>query len=269
VTSKVAEPSPRSKTSSHWLISTSRFELPPSGLSSVIVCEVCAEYKNPAGIITKGALIERDVDVLIALHERADLWVTISIPFWDRAKARAIEPYVVTPERRLRIIEKVAAAGIHVGVNVAPMIPGLNDEDIPRILTAAKNAGASYAGFVFLRLPGSVKDVFEVEPVDWLLPQERIREAMPLRADRIFALVRDARGGKLYDPRWEKRQEGEGAYAASARALFEQTARRLGLQTSESDRDTGADSGGEKQGTEDRTSTFERPAKLKAQLELL
>jgi len=179
--------------------------------------EVCAEYRNPAGIITKSPLIERDLDVLQQLQKDARVSVSVSIPIWDREHAHAIEPYVATPQRRMKTIERLAAAGLDVGVNVAPVIPGLSDADIPRILEAAHAAGARRAGFVFLRLPGSVKQVF----------QQRLRESLPLRADRVLNRVRDARGGKLYDSRWGVRGRGEGTYAEAARALFAATVRRL------------------------------------------
>jgi len=177
--------------------------------------EVCAEYQNPIGVITKAPLIERDIDLLAAAHAS----VTVSIPIWDREHAHAIEPYVATPQRRMKTIERLAGAGLDVGVNVAPVIPGLSDSDIPAILEAARAAGARRAGYVFLRLPGSVKQVFE----------ERIRQALPLRAERILSRVREARGGKLYDPRWGVRGRGEGEYADTVRALFESTVRRLGM----------------------------------------
>lgn len=208
--------------------------------------EVCAEYRNPVGIITKAPLIERDLDVLARLAAVADVSVTVSIPIWDPAEARAIEPYVATPQRRMKTIARLAAAGLDVGVNVAPMIPGLGDQDIAEILTAAAAAGARRAGFVFLRLPGPVATVFA----------ERVREALPLRAERILSRVREARGGKLYDARWGKRQRGEGAYAESARALFDATCRRLGLQTGM----TGAGA---------RRDSFARPPRAGDQLELI
>lgn len=181
--------------------------------------EVCAAYGNPAGIITKSPLIERDLDVLQELNRKARVSVGVSIPIWDRAHARAMEPFVATPQRRMKTIERLAAAGLRVGVNVAPVIPGLSDADIPRILEAAHAAGARRAGFVFLRLPGSVKQVFE----------QRLREELPLRADRVLNRVREARGGKLYDPRFGIRGRGEGNYAEAARALFESTVKRLGM----------------------------------------
>jgi DNA repair photolyase len=185
--------------------------------------EVCVEHGNPAAIITKSALIERDLDVLTALAEVASVHVTVSIPFWDVDKARAIEPYVATPQRRMHIIEKLARAGLSVGVNVAPIIPGLNDQDIPKVLTAARDAGAQSAGFVLLRLPGSVKDVFV----------ERLRTNLPLQADRVLHRIRETRGGELYDPRFGVRGRGEGMYALTIKTLFHATAARLGLHTHE------------------------------------
>jgi DNA repair photolyase len=125
-------------------------------------------------------------------------------------------------------------------VNIAPVIPGLSDADIPAILEAAHAAGARRAGYVFLRLPGSVKQVFE----------ERIREALPLRADRILSRVREARGGKLYDSRWGVRGRGEGEYAEAARALFHSTIKRLGMN-----QDFHGPLGGESK------QTFQRPGR--------
>src|SRR3954467_1199650 len=205
--------------------------------------EVCAQYRNPVGIITKAPLIERDIDVL----QQLKAGVSVSIPIWDREHAHAVEPYVATPQRRMKTIETLAKAGIDVGVNIAPVIPGLSDSDIPQILEAAHAAGARRAGFVFLRLPGSVKQVFE----------ERIRQALPLRADRILNRVREARGGKLYDPRFGHRGKGEGVYAEQTRALFQTACRRLGIRTGCS-----ADA-------PDAPSPFRRPPKRGAQLTLL
>jgi DNA repair photolyase len=198
--------------------------------------EVCAEYRNPAGIITKAALVERDVDVLQELAKVARVNVAVSIPIWDEAKARAIEPFVTTPARRMRTIERLAKAGVRVGVMVAPIIPGLNDEDMGEVLAAAKDAGATWAGTVLLRLPGSVKEVFE----------DRLRAALPLRADKVLRRIQDTRGGKMYDSRFAVRGRGEGPYADAIRALFEQRTRALGLATGSS-------------GVEDSPRTFRRP----------
>ena len=182
--------------------------------------EVCVETANPAALITKSPLVERDIDVLVALGQVASAHVTVSIPFWDPDKARVIEPFVATPSRRMHTIEKLARAGIEVGVNVAPVIPGLNDQDIPRVLAAAREAGATSAGFVLLRLPGSVKAVFE----------ERLRAGLPLQAERVLHRIRETRGGELYDPRFGVRGRGEGTYALAIKSLFESTAARLGFR---------------------------------------
>jgi DNA repair photolyase len=183
--------------------------------------EVCAEYRNPVGLITKGPLVERDIDVLQDLSRNAQARVHVSVPFWDPDIARAIEPGVATPRRRIQAIERLAKAGISVGVNVAPVIPGLGDEDMVKILSAARDAGASHATFVLLRLPGPVKQVFE----------ERLRAVLPLRAERVLHRIRETRGGKLYDSRFGVRGKGEGLYAEAMVNLFESSAKRLGFTT--------------------------------------
>ena len=207
--------------------------------------EVCAEFRNPVGIITKSPIIERDVDVLQELHRVASVSVGVSVPFFDQAVARALEPGVATPRRRIQTIETLARAGIPVGVSVAPIIPGL-DEDVPRILAAAARAGATAAGYVLLRLPGPVAQVFE----------ERLREALPLRAERVLHRIRETRGGKLYDARFAVRGRGEGTYARAIGQLFEATARKLGIAA-----------GG--WGLGERPSTFRRPPAPEPQLHLL
>lgn len=185
--------------------------------------EVCLQYRNPVGIITKSPIVERDVDLLAALAEEASVRVSVSIPFWKKDVARAMEPNVTTPERRMRIVERLAKAGVPVGVSVSPIVPGLNDEDIGEVLEAAKDAGAAHAFYVLLRLPGAVQDVFT----------QRLREALPLRADKVLNRVRETRGGKLYDARWSARGTGEGVYAQMVATLFDKTARRLGLRSDE------------------------------------
>lgn len=183
--------------------------------------EVCVEYKQPVGIITKSPLVERDIDVLSALARATGgrVHVTVSVPFWREDKARAIEPYVATPQRRLRAIERLAEAGIEVGVNFAPLIPGLNEEDMVPVLEGARRAGAKHASFVLLRLPGPVAGVFE----------ERLRAALPLSADKVMRRIRETRGGDLNDSRFGVRGRGEGVYAETLAALFQSTSRRLGL----------------------------------------
>jgi DNA repair photolyase len=183
--------------------------------------EIAVRHRNPVHIITKSPLIERDIDVLVALSRVAHLTVAVSVPFHREEHARALEPFVTTPARRLRTIERLAAAGIRVGVSVAPVIPGLSDEDIPDILEAARKAGASFAGWVLLRLPGHVKDVFE----------SRLRATLPDKADRVMSHVRQTRNGKLYDSTFGSRGRGQGTYAQAIGKLFANTASRLGYET--------------------------------------
>jgi len=206
--------------------------------------EVCAEYRNPVGIITKGVLIERDLDVLQTLAREAQLWVSVSVPFHNPELARAMEPYVATPKRRLQTIERLAAAGIDVAVSVAPIIPGLNDEDIAKVLTAARQAGAARAHYTLLRLPGPVKEVFE----------ERLRDKLPLRAERVLHRIRETRGGELSDPRFKHRMRGEGLYAETIERLFDTTARKVGMRMSTM--------------TEAAPTPFRRPTRPSAQLSL-
>ncbi len=206
--------------------------------------EVCAEYRNPVGILPKAPLIERDVDVLQELTRHARVRVQVSVPFFDPAHARAMEPFVATPQRRIQTIERLAHAGIDVGVNVAPIIPGLGDEDMVKVLEAARAAGARRAGFVLLRLPGAVKEVFE----------DRLRRELPDRAERVLHRIRETRGGELYDSRFGMRGKGTGIYAQTIRNLFEMTCRRLGLETGFA--------------SSDGPATFRRPEKPRAQLEL-
>lgn len=182
--------------------------------------EVCVEYKNPAHIVTKSPLVERDIDVLVELGRVAQASVAISVPFADEAHARALEPFVTPPARRLRAIERLAAAGVRVGVMVAPVIPGLGDEEMPRVLEAARSAGASFAGWVMLRLPGHVRDVFEA----------RIRAALPDKADRVMSHVKQSRNGKVYDATFGVRGRGTGPYAEAIGALFAATTKRLGYE---------------------------------------
>ncbi len=181
--------------------------------------EACLDYRNPLHIITKSALVERDIDVLSELAKMGGASVTVTIPFWDAAVARAIEPLVPTPKRRIETVRRLTERGIPVSVNIAPLIPGLSDADIVQILEAASAAGAVSAGLIPLRLPGSVAEVFS----------ERIRELLPLRAEKILTRVREMRSGKLNDPNFGSRMKGEGPYIEAVQLLFAQTARRLGL----------------------------------------
>jgi len=211
--------------------------------------EVCREYRNPLHVITKSALIERDADLLAELAAMGSASVTITIPFWDADVARVIEPLVPTPKRRIETVRRLTARGIPVSVNIAPLIPGLSDRDVVHVLEAAAAAGALSAGLIPLRLPGNVKEVFA----------ERIREALPLRAEKILTRVRDMRGGKLNDPNFGSRMRGDGPYFEAVQRLFTQTARRLGL---------GRYEGGEYEQAAERPSTFRRPTDENGQLRL-
>jgi DNA repair photolyase len=182
--------------------------------------EVCIEYRNPAAFITKSPIIERDLELLVELQRVARCRVSVSIPFWDAANAKAMEPFVTTPQRRMKIVESLAKAGVPVGVSISPIVPGLNDEDIGDVMKAASDAGAQHAFFVLLRLPGAVKEVFETA----------LRTKLPLRAEKVLRRLREAHDGKLYDSRWGVRGRGQGIYADAIGALFERMARRYGLR---------------------------------------
>jgi DNA repair photolyase len=208
------------------------------------ILEVCAEYRNPVHVITKSPLIERDLDLLVQLHEEASVGVSVSIPLWQEQTARLIEPFVTPPHRRMKTVQRLSAAGISVTVNIAPLIPGLGDRDVPAILEAAAAAGARHAALIPLRLPGAVKQVFE----------ERLRAALPLSAEKVLRRTRELRGGKLYDSRFGKRMSGEGEYFQTIERMFEATCRRLGLNH---DRDYG-----------EGPSTFRRPTDPGGQLRL-
>jgi DNA repair photolyase len=198
--------------------------------------EVCLEFRNPVGIVTKGALIRRDVDLLAGLAREAAATVYVSIPFADEAAARALEPNVASPERRFETLAALSAAGIRTGVSVAPVIPGLNDSQIAGVLNRAREAGATGAFLTLLRLPAEVLPVFE----------ERLKEAFPDRAARVWSAIRQVRGGRLNDPRWGSRMEGSGPRWAAIESLFDVECRRLGLNAD-----------GEPK--HPRTSTFRRP----------
>jgi DNA repair photolyase len=181
--------------------------------------EVFAEFRNPVSIITKNALITRDIDVLAELARHDCVEVHLSVTTLDADLAGKLEPRAARPEHRLRTIQRLAEAGIPVGVMVAPVIPGLTDAELPAILAAAAQAGARSAGYVLLRLPHAVKDVFS----QWL------DDHAPGKKARVLDRLRDLRGGKLNDPSWGARMEGEGVFATQLRDLFRVTARRAGL----------------------------------------
>lgn len=181
--------------------------------------EVFAEFRNPVSIITKNALVTRDIPILTQLARVGAARIFVSVTTLDAALARKMEPRASAPGFRLRAIRELSAAGIPVGVMVAPLIPGLTDTEMPSILEAAREAGAQWAGYVLLRLPHGVKEIF----LSWLDEHE------PSKKARIVSRLREARGGKLYDSRWGVRGKGTGFMADQLRQLFHLTARRLGF----------------------------------------
>lgn len=180
---------------------------------------VCVKYRQPVSIITKSTIILRDVDLLTELQRVASAHVVLSIPFMDAANARAIEPNAPPPKLRLRVVRALTEAGVPVGVNIAPVIPGLNDRDVPAILKAARAAGASWANLIPVRLAEAVQPVFEA----------RLRETMPGRADGILARIRRARGGELNEPRFGMRFSASGPEWESTKMLFDLWHDRLGF----------------------------------------
>ena len=181
--------------------------------------EVCAAFRNPVAIITKSLLIRRDAELLAALAREAEASVSFSIPFLDEQVARIIEPGAPTIRRRFETMAILAKAGVPVGIGVAPLIPGLNDADIPGLLKEAKRCGARYAFRTLLRLPGSVKEVFF----------HRVREQLPLQAARIEHRLREVREGRLYDSRFGRRHHGQGAYWEAVDQVWNLWTRRLGF----------------------------------------
>lgn len=182
--------------------------------------EVCLEAQNPVSVITKSALPERDVELLAALASGPGAEVTFSIPFFDAGACRAIEPGAPPPARRFVAMRTLAAAGVPVGVNIAPCIPGLNDRDIPQILRAAREAGARWAHLMPVRLPGAVEAVF----------RERLHAAFPERAAGILARIRRMRGGTLNRSGFGERFVGEGPEWEATRNLFRLWKLRLGYE---------------------------------------
>ena len=180
--------------------------------------EVLAEARQPVGIITKNHGVTRDLDLLGALAAHGAVAVTVSVTTLRRDLQRIMEPRTSTPLRRLDAIRALAGAGVPVGVNLAPVIPGLTDEEVPAILEAARDAGASWAGYILLRLPYGVKGLFE----DWLARE------LPDRRDRILNKLREMYGGRLYDGSYGVRGKGTGTYAEQIRDLFRTAARKLG-----------------------------------------
>lgn len=180
--------------------------------------EVCLEFRNPVGIVTKSALIRRDLDVLKALSTEASLAVFFTIPFADNETARAVEPFAPSPDSRFKAMKELADAGIEVGLGIAPVIPGLSN-DIPSLLKRAKESGATKAFMTMLRLPGSVAPYFE----------QRLRERLPTKAERVLHHIREARDGRLNSSRFGERMRGNGSYWRAIEDLFRLHSQRLGF----------------------------------------
>lgn len=183
------------------------------------ILEVLAAFEHPVSIVTKSALVLRDLDILAPMAEKRLARVFISVTTLDRDLARKMEPRAATPARRIEAIRTLAAAGVPVGVMVAPIIPVLNDREMESILAAAHAAGATSAAYVLLRLPFEIKDLF----AQWL------ETHVPLKAKHVLSLVRDVRGGRLNDPNFGTRMRGDGPYAELIAERFRLACTRLGL----------------------------------------
>lgn len=181
--------------------------------------EIMVEANQPTGIITKNALVARDVDLLAQLAAKNLVHVGISITSLDGELTRELEPRTSSPAAKLRAIEVLSSAGVPVNAMVSPIIPGLNDTEIPEILAAVKQAGARRASTILVRLPWAVAPIFEA----WL------RDHRPTMAEKILERIRSSRDGKLNDPRFGSRMHGSGEYAENIRRTFELFAKKLGL----------------------------------------
>jgi DNA repair photolyase len=208
------------------------------------VLEVLERTSHPVGIITKSALVLRDIDILTRMAARNLVKVAISVTTLDRTIARKMEPRAATPARRLATIEALSGAGVPVAVMVAPIIPAITDSEIERILVAARTAGAREAGYVILRLPLELKELFR----EWLATE------FPDRAARAINILRSMHGGKDYTPEWRIRQRGRGPYADQIGARFRLSIKRLGMNV---------------RSGELTASLFQRPASSGEQLSLL
>ncbi len=207
------------------------------------ILEVLERTGHPVGIVTKSVLVVRDLDILSRMAERGLAKVALSVTTLDRRLARAMEPRAAAPEKRLDAVRRLAEAGVPTGVMVAPIVPGLNDWEIERILEAADAAGATRAGYVTLRLPLEIKDLFR----EWLAT------ACPDRAARVLKLVQSMHGGRDYTSEFGIRQRGSGPYAVQIAARFRLALKRLGM---------------DEERHELRTDLFRRPVAPGGQLQL-
>jgi DNA repair photolyase len=183
------------------------------------ILEVLAEHEHPFTIVTKSALVTRDLDILAPMAAKRLTKVFVSVTTLDRELARTMEPRASTPARRLAAIGELAAAGVHVGVMTAPIIPALTDHELERLLEAAAAAGAVSAGYTILRLPFEIKDLFR----EWL------EKHQPLRAEHVLSRVMQIRGGKLNDPNFGSRMRGQGLDAELIARRFRLACGKLGL----------------------------------------
>lgn len=183
--------------------------------------EVLARCRNPVTLITKNALVTRDLDHLRELARHRAVAVALSITTLDAELARRLEPRTSHPRDRLKTLRALSEQGIPCGVSVAPVIPGLTDHEIPRILEAAAQNGAGWAGWLLLRLPGAVEGLFQ----NWL------RQTYPNRVDKILNRLRSLRDGRLSDSRFGRRMRGEGIFANQIQELFKSSCKRFGLAT--------------------------------------
>ncbi len=183
------------------------------------VLEVLWEHRHPVGVVTKSSLVLRDLDLLASMARENLAAVFVSITTLDRDLARTMEPRAAAPHRRLETIRALREAGVPIGVLASPMIPGLNDKELEGILEAAAGAGAQTAGYILLRLPHEVKEIFS----EWLATH------YPLKAEHVLSLVRQTHGGKLYESEFGTRMKGSGPYAEILKRRFETASRRLGL----------------------------------------
>ena len=207
------------------------------------VLETLARARHPVAIVTKSALVLRDLDLLAPMAKEGLVKVAFSVTTLDARLARLMEPRAATPERRFEAMAQLAAAGVPVAVMTAPVIPAVNDDEIEAILERAHAAGAREAGYIMLRLPLELRDIF----TEWLVAH------FPDKARRALSLVRSTRGGKTYDASWGKRMTGDGPYAWMVGHRFEIAAKRLGLAQTR---------------TKLRTDLFEPPRRGPVQLAL-
>ena len=187
-----------------------------------LMCEVLAvlrRFRHPVAIVTKGSLIERDIDILGEMAAQGLCAVGVSVTTLDRAVAREMEPRVPTPARRLQVIDRLAAAGVPVRICASPLVPGLTDHELEAILEAGAGAGAVAASMIPLRLPREVAELF----AEW------VADAFPDRAGKVMRRVRDLQGGQNYDPAFGRRMTGQGTWAQLYRARFRTACARLGL----------------------------------------